>query len=171
MPAGGTSRVTWEPCPRCGERAAVGWRTADEAGSTWPLVEYAVEFDCPKACHLSIEEMVWSFQSSVAARPEAGTGDRSPESPGAAREPYRPARVPGGTSFHGDGSARRVRAMELIPGHAETAAEVWVWHGRVPEVSREPRTWVSLKSDDWPMRPATARRLAAFRRRSAFSIA
>lgn len=161
--AGGTSRVTWERCPRCGERAAVGWRTADDAGSAWPPVEFAVEFDCPTGCHLSIEEMVWSFQSSVAARTEAfpRSGGQSSDAPFDDREPYRPAGVPAESPTAGDGPARRIRAMELIPGHAETAAEVWVWHGVVPEVRRDARTWVSLRSDDWPMCPTMARRLAA----------
>jgi hypothetical protein len=131
-------------------------------------VEYPVEFDCAAGCGLSVEEMVWAFQSSVTARPRdspgpcAQTPDRSfdahiaPDAP-----PYRPAGVPVDNPSAGDAPARRIRAVELIPGHAETAAEVWLWHGRVPAVDDDPRLWVSLKSDDWPMRPATARRLAA----------
>jgi hypothetical protein len=51
--------------------------------------------------------------------------------------------------------------VELIPGHAETVAHVWLWHGRVSEVGDDSRLWVSLEADDWPMAPSVARRLAA----------
>lgn len=55
----------------------------------------------------------------------------------------------------------RIAALELIPGHATTAAEVRLWHGRVPEVSEVARRWVVLDTDDWPMSPDAARLLAA----------
>jgi hypothetical protein len=57
-----------------------------------------------------------------------------------------------------------VATMELIPGHAGTAAEVWVWRGSVPGVSDVPaddgQFHVVLRADDWPMSSAAARRLA-----------
>ena len=54
----------------------------------------------------------------------------------------------------------QIAALELIPGHPATAAEVWLWPGRVPEVSDHPRPWVLLRADDWPMSPDAARTLA-----------
>lgn len=54
-----------------------------------------------------------------------------------------------------------IAALEQIPGHAATAAEVWVWEGPVPEVSDHPASWVVLRADDWPMSSVTARALAA----------
>jgi hypothetical protein len=60
-----------------------------------------------------------------------------------------------------DPAAEPVAAVELIPGHATTAAEVWLWSGSVPEVSDAPDRWVVLRADDWPMSAAAARRLAA----------
>ena len=58
-------------------------------------------------------------------------------------------------------STERVAALELIPGHASTTAEVWIWQGHVPELDGEPRPWVMLRSDDWPMSSEAARELAA----------
>lgn len=55
----------------------------------------------------------------------------------------------------------RIGTLPLIPGHASTAAEVWVWQGRVPEVSHHARSWVVLRTDDWPMSAESARELAA----------
>jgi hypothetical protein len=55
----------------------------------------------------------------------------------------------------------RIAALELIPGHATTAAEVWLWQGRVREVSDHPGPWVVLRTDDWPMSSHAARELAA----------
>jgi hypothetical protein len=55
----------------------------------------------------------------------------------------------------------RIAALELIPGHATTAAEVWLWQGRVQEVSDNPGPWVVLRADDWPMSSDAARELAA----------
>ena len=54
-----------------------------------------------------------------------------------------------------------IAALEQIPGHAATAAEVWVWQGAVPEASDHPGPWVVLRADDWPMSSGTARELAA----------
>ena len=49
--------VTWEPCPRCGRRAAVGWGPqalcvrgdADDG---------PVEFDCPTRCPVDPRELL-----------------------------------------------------------------------------------------------------------------
>lgn len=65
-----------------------------------------------------------------------------------------------------------VAALELIPGHPATAAEVWLWHGpaagpRGDEDAEDdhrigaggsPR--VVLRADDWPMHAESARQLA-----------
>lgn len=160
MTPAGSSRVTQEKCPRCEGQAAVGWRAVVPADASWPVVEYAVEFDCENGCGLSVEEMVWSFRSPVTRQPSA-SGDGCPygtEQPLDA-EPYRPAGVP--PDSPADGNARRIETLELIPGHPNTAAEVWLWDGRVPELADEPRRWISLRTDDWPMCPATARGLAS----------
>ena len=55
----------------------------------------------------------------------------------------------------------RVAALELIPGHAGTVAEVLLWHGAVPGVSGRRGPWVVLRGDDWPMSADAARQLAA----------
>jgi hypothetical protein len=49
--------VTWEPCPRCGSRAAVGW------GPEAPCVrggahDGPVEFDCPAGCPVDPRELL-----------------------------------------------------------------------------------------------------------------
>jgi len=41
-----SERVTWESCPSCGDRAAVGW-TGDAV----------TEFDCVRRCDLTHEQM------------------------------------------------------------------------------------------------------------------
>jgi len=168
MTSSESHRVTMEKCPRCGEEAAVGWRTVGAAHSSWPVVEYAVEFDCATGCGLSVEEMVWSFPSAVTGQPwqlpdHCVRRPDSGEDVAVEGDPvsYRPAGVPEESSSVGGIPARLIDTLELIPGHADTVAEVWLWHGRVPEVSDDPRIWISLKSDDWPMCPATARCLAS----------
>ena len=74
---------------------------------------------------------------------------------------YRRAGVPAASCPLGATPPQRVDSVELIRGHAETLAEVWLWCGRVPEASDDTRLWVFLRADDWPMCPAAARRLAA----------
>jgi hypothetical protein len=56
--------------------------------------------------------------------------------------------------------SEKIVGLQQIPGHATTTAEVWLWRGRVPEVCDEPRPWVVLRADDWPMSSHAARRLA-----------
>jgi hypothetical protein len=41
-----SERVTWEDCPCCRRAAAVGW-----------VDGRPVEFDCPRGCHLSAEQV------------------------------------------------------------------------------------------------------------------
>ena len=41
-----SERVTWEDCPTCRRAAAVGWVNG------WPT-----EFDCPRGCCLSAEQI------------------------------------------------------------------------------------------------------------------
>lgn len=48
--------ITWERCPKCGDRAAVGW------SETGQFVD-AVEFDCRNNCRLSIATIVRMFPS------------------------------------------------------------------------------------------------------------
>jgi hypothetical protein len=47
-----SERVSWETCPLCGGRAAVGW--AD--GSP-------VEFDCPAGCEVTYSELTRIFDA------------------------------------------------------------------------------------------------------------
>ena len=131
MMSAGSSRITWERCPQCGGPAAVGWRAVGTCPSL-PLVEYAVEFDCRAGCNLTVEEMVGSFQSSITRRrpevphPVVPTG--SPDAGRAAAPGSCPSpAIPAGGPSAGAPRTRRIHAMELIPGHAETVAEVWLW--------------------------------------------
>ena len=171
MEPGGSHRITWERCPRCGRRAAVGWRALGATDSSGSEAELAVEFDCVTGCGLSLDELVRSFPSSARARPRSfpdpdvrtrGSGEPS-QAARAESEPgsHSPASAPAVTRPLGATRPERVDTVELIPGHTEALAEVWLWHGRVPEVSDAPRVWVSLQADDWPMCPEVARRLAA----------
>ena len=61
----------------------------------------------------------------------------------------------------GDAAYEEIATVELIPGHAVTAAEVWLWHGETPGVSADASTRVVLSVDDWPMSSSSARQLAA----------
>ena len=47
-----TERITWETCPACGGRVAVGWLLPDPAGPA-----RAVEFDCVNGCSLTLEQL------------------------------------------------------------------------------------------------------------------
>ena len=67
-----SERVTWEPCPRCGTLAALGWR-----GGT------LVHVDCPGDCRVACAEFVshvprrvtFQFPAPVAPRKiDAETG-------------------------------------------------------------------------------------------------
>lgn len=53
-PASRSAWVTWEPCPHCGDQAAVGWN------QTGRRVD-AVEFDCPNGCRPSNRELARRF--------------------------------------------------------------------------------------------------------------
>lgn len=46
--------ISWAPCPRCGQRAAVGWTRASR------LVR-PVEFDCAAGCHFTAAESAKAF--------------------------------------------------------------------------------------------------------------
>jgi hypothetical protein len=50
-----SERVTWEACPRCGERAAVGWEQV--CLSTGPAREVPVELDCAGGCQPTLGEL------------------------------------------------------------------------------------------------------------------
>lgn len=60
-----------------------------------------------------------------------------------------------------DCAPEQIAALELIPGHPTTAAEVRVWRGRVPGIDGDAGPWVVMSADDWPMAPDAARALAA----------
>jgi hypothetical protein len=75
--------ITWEVCPRCGGRAAVGWRIADPpAGGPqpgFPLVGTADEFDCTSGCRPTCRELAPllaarspHLRASVAVPPPGG---------------------------------------------------------------------------------------------------
>ncbi|WP_324277202.1 hypothetical protein [Blastococcus brunescens] len=55
--------ITWELCPRCGDRAAVGWREVGRFVGP-------VEFDCRNGCRVNICEVVRTCPSERAARIE-----------------------------------------------------------------------------------------------------
>ena len=69
--SGGSHRITWERCPRCGRRAAVGWRPAAATHLSRSVPEHAVEFDCVSGCSLSVDELVRSFPPLATARPRS----------------------------------------------------------------------------------------------------
>jgi hypothetical protein len=45
-----SDRVTWESCPSCARPAAVGW-----------IDGHPVEFDCPRGCSLSTDQLTAVF--------------------------------------------------------------------------------------------------------------
>lgn len=50
-----TERVTWETCPMCGGRVAVGWQPTESSPSD--AQEVPVEFDCLNGCSLTSEQL------------------------------------------------------------------------------------------------------------------
>lgn len=56
-----SERITWQPYPRCGAPAAVGWAPADQAplhpARQPPPETRAVEFDCTRGCTLSATQL------------------------------------------------------------------------------------------------------------------
>jgi hypothetical protein len=57
--------ITWELCPRCSQRAAVGWRELPDASA--PVVHVAVEFDCRHGCRLEPAELAATCPTRIAA--------------------------------------------------------------------------------------------------------
>jgi hypothetical protein len=52
-----SERVTWEPCLRCGDVAAVGWASA--VGTDGARAPYRpIEFDCVAGCSAGIDELL-----------------------------------------------------------------------------------------------------------------
>ena len=47
-----SDRVSWETCPNCGGRVAIGWTEQAPAGTAGP-VEEPVEADCVTGCDLT----------------------------------------------------------------------------------------------------------------------
>ncbi len=76
-----SERVTWEDCPGCRRAAAVGW-----------VDGRPVEFDCPRGCRLS-EEQVQVFAATGHGRPPAagGSGPTARCRPGPLGTPYHSA--------------------------------------------------------------------------------
>jgi hypothetical protein len=56
-------RVTWEICPTCGRRAAVGWELSD-FDADHSVSESPIEFDCPAGCMLPATELDRVFTPS-----------------------------------------------------------------------------------------------------------
>lgn len=50
-----SDRVSWEICPSCGGRIAIGWSARDTADG--PVAERPVEYDCSAGCHLTLAEL------------------------------------------------------------------------------------------------------------------
>lgn len=61
-----SERITWETCPVCGARAAVGWIRDGEA-------EHPVESDCPSGCRLTASQLAQVFRVPY-LRPINGNG-------------------------------------------------------------------------------------------------
>jgi hypothetical protein len=51
-----SDRITWEMCPMCGRRAAVGW--VRDRGADYP-----VESDCPTGCRLTAAQLTQVFRA------------------------------------------------------------------------------------------------------------
>jgi hypothetical protein len=49
--------VTWEPCPRCGSRAAVGWGPEAHC-APGDADDGPMEFDCPTGCAADPRELL-----------------------------------------------------------------------------------------------------------------
>lgn len=56
----GSEHITWTQCPRCGARAAIGWRRR-RAGSTEATDFAVVEFDCVRGCLLTDLQVLYWF--------------------------------------------------------------------------------------------------------------
>jgi hypothetical protein len=52
-------RITWTSCPRCGDRAAVGWRIT--TGGNGRIREDPVSFDCNVGCTLTELQLLYYF--------------------------------------------------------------------------------------------------------------
>jgi hypothetical protein len=62
-----SDRVTWERCPRCGGRAAVGWAVVRWSPSG-PGAEVPVEFDCPAGCSVRGDDLLRLIPPAGGAR-------------------------------------------------------------------------------------------------------
>ena len=58
-----SERITWESCPVCGSKAAVGWASSPkmEATPAGRTQDDPVEFDCPNGCRLSARDLARAF--------------------------------------------------------------------------------------------------------------
>jgi hypothetical protein len=54
-----SDRVDWVTCPRCGQKAAVGWTVDSEDGD--PRRQIPTEYDCLSGCELSDGELRVAF--------------------------------------------------------------------------------------------------------------
>ena len=56
-------RITWTTCPRCGDRAALGWRIT--TGRDGAVREDPVSFDCNVGCTPTDLQFLYWFSSPV----------------------------------------------------------------------------------------------------------
>ena len=54
-------RITWTTCPRCGDRAALGWRIT--TGRDGAVREDPVSFHCDVGCTLTDLQFLYWFPS------------------------------------------------------------------------------------------------------------
>jgi hypothetical protein len=62
--------ITWEICPRCGRRAAVGWSTMVDQAHEGPWCDGAIEVDCQLGRELPEQDLAPII-------PASGVGDLS----------------------------------------------------------------------------------------------
>lgn len=66
-----SERVTWEPCPGCSRRAAVGWAVGP-GNAAVPDGDVPVEFDCPAGCAVDRRELHRLFSPAGVLRVDGG---------------------------------------------------------------------------------------------------
>lgn len=54
-------RISWTSCPRCGDRAAVGWRITTRRSGT--VRQDPVSFDCSSGCTMTELQLLYHFLS------------------------------------------------------------------------------------------------------------
>ena len=72
-----SDRITWQPCPRCGSRSAVGWESVPGVDGD-PAHDVPVEFDCMRGCPLDRADLRRWLGSEGGLFRRAGAGRRVP---------------------------------------------------------------------------------------------